>query len=421
MGHLQMHRGQLTRVCGKRLLATAPKGCGAYTGDTMKKILVLALVWAISAGESAAASCSAQNELDPPDVCSIDCPSGQAAECSNTNGAVTPSCECRGDLSDWLKMKMTPLPASAKPAISTLNITSSNTILQTDALGVVNQRLAGLRDYDLGESCRVVREPTECNDSCTKSVPLDLPGNLVPLRDPGGPACRPRTCYSTSTQCNRIIGKLTVSGPLQPETAAVVRIAEPNWKDIPTELLGLKESYRNCGPVAQSMTFNHAERTRVGHRVTKTKLVSTGHTINAEVNFKFEVFGGKSGISFNRRVDVTSAMDETDEHEETMSYSLPVNIPANSDLVITHTWIKRIVPVRYEGTVRLNAPVAANREGIATIAQVLPEPERRTFDFSGTVSTAMLMEGRTENHIVALKPADCISPMLTITRERIFK
>lgn len=38
-------------------------------------------------------SCEASNDVG--DTCSIECPAGESATCSNTSGASTPSCECR--------------------------------------------------------------------------------------------------------------------------------------------------------------------------------------------------------------------------------------------------------------------------------------------------------------------------------------
>ena len=82
-------------------------------------LMGVALLFVRSVKAADGSSCSATN-TNGDQTCSITCPAGQSASCSNGTGSTPPSCKCVGGLSSGGKVKITlskvPGPVAAKAA-----------------------------------------------------------------------------------------------------------------------------------------------------------------------------------------------------------------------------------------------------------------------------------------------------------------
>lgn len=372
---------------------------------------VLLLAFGLVHGQGGyAASCSASNEVG--DTCSIDCLAGESAQCSNGTGAQTPRCTCSGS-SGILPSRSWVL---AVPTVATSS--SGHSVAQTNAEQILNQKLASLRDYHLGNSCTDVKVGSECYgcDPCIVSTPAPLsilPKEIEPLR-----LCGPCICVPiTERRCQKVVGKLALSGALDVEAGPTVKFEEPNWKDIPTEAKGLKATYKWCNPRDTKEIFTHAVREQVGAKVTKSRVVNTGKEITASVNASFSpgtvsgVGGGVSaGVKFSNSISVSSGEEQDFRKEESFSRTFEVPVPAMYETVVVHYWIKRLVPLKYSGTVQVNGKVVQNQEGVQLVSQVLPSVADRTFDFAGEVLDVSLYEGRAESYSRKLSEDECKAP-----------
>jgi hypothetical protein len=365
-----------------------------------------ALIYASSAN---AASCSATNDVGGS--CSIDCPVGESAECTNSTGASTPECRCTGGGSPFRWGSWVLAPTATQPAMAP----APTSVVQTDVASVLTQRLATLKDYYLSDSCTNVKVGEECRgcDPCVLSTPAPGsrgPDSLLPAR-----LCGPCLCRAiTERRCSKVVGKLTLAGAIDVEEGPTVNFSEPNWKDIPVDFVGLKATYKWCNPKDTQEVFTHTVREEVGAKVSKNRVVNTGKevTVNASVSYSPGGIGGiggsiGGGVKFTNSISITSAEEQNYRKEETFTRSIPVPIPAMHETVYVHYWIKRTVPVKYRGTVQVNGSVAPNKEGIHRVSQVLTTPADRTFDFSGEVLDVSVYEGRAESYSRTLSEAEC--------------
>jgi hypothetical protein len=222
-------------------------------------------------------------------------------------------------------------------------------------------------------------------------------------------------CHDTySDVCDlKVMGKLAVSGPLTVTLPAKVAVDEPNWDDVATEIKGLRGTYRNCNDILQSWTFHHTEMSRVGGRVFKQQVVNVGKQFSAELGFKYDVskalgLTGKFSASFSNSVSVTDGAEQNFEQSATdLDVVLPSQVEKMKIQVITHEWMKKIVPINYHGIVQMDAPLQANLEGVKLLSDVFPDPTDRTFAFSGRVLDSTIWDVLTDNRSRALKPEEC--------------
>jgi len=58
------------------------------------------------------------------------------------------------------------------------------------------------------------------------------------------------------------------------------------------DIIGNRETYKNCAAVTQSETFSYSDTTTIDSRVTKTQTVANGADISIDLSFKFLGIGG---------------------------------------------------------------------------------------------------------------------------------
>jgi hypothetical protein len=184
------------------------------------------------------------------------------------------------------------------------------------------------------------------------------------------------------------------------------------------DIIGNRETYKNCAAITQSETFSYSDTTTIGSRVTKTQTVANGADISIDLSFKFLGIGGQTGVKFSHTVTITDTREEDYTSQRQLSFSVPISIPAMTLLTLQRSWIRREVPVEFSGTVQLNASVSSNLEGIGSVARVIPKASDRTFAFAGVVTDAQLYDGTTVNIGQPLKASDCTTPAVTVTAEQ---
>lgn len=345
----------------------------------------------------AQSSCSATNDNGDAS-CSISCELGQAAECRNGTGSGTPSCECKGTPQALTRY----LP---KPAAFNILGAGASGIEKTNVLESINQKLARLRDYQLSETCGQERTGRSCyREPCVTFTTSAVAKPLAQLER----YC-PHVCEDVySNVCRKVTGKLTATLPFSIEAPPIVVVTEPNWKDIPSEVLGYRETYTNCTSLAQSIIFKHGETVRTGSKVSKTKAVGTTEKIDAKVDFKFtDSFGGGLSVGYSNTVTITDVDEQNQEQTKPLEMTIPLNIASGAKVVMDHKWIRREVPIPYRGTVTLDSSVGVNREGIARVSQVLSNTTERTFAFAGVIQHSTLLEGETRVIETKLSAPDC--------------
>lgn len=372
----------------------------------------------------AQSSCSATNDNQDAS-CSISCEVGQAAVCRNGTGSSTPTCECTGSSIDIFRKSpaKTTTADSAKAPPSTATSTPVQRVEQTNVLDVINQRLSKLPDFELGRQCRQVQDGQICRPirTCVHRVPNQQTSVLSSLEC--GETCFPRY----KEVCTTLVGKLTATTPLLLQSEPQVTIKDPNWSDIPSQVIGYREIYTNCSEIEQSRLFKHSSVTKEGTRISKTKVLRTGDTnaltVNAKVTFKIaEGIGGEVGGSTSRTVShdftVTDAGESNAEQTVNLEESFPLRIPAMAQMTIEHSWIRRETPIPFQGFVVLDAPLTTNLGGKTFASQVLPAQADRTFPFEGTVNFSFTADGKTSVVQRNLTPAQCgINKALSVKGE----
>lgn len=333
-------------------------------------------------------SCSATNDNGDA-TCSISCPVGQSAECRNGTGSSSPECGCSGE--SQLDSIFIPRPDSA----GTLAFAPSS-LEHTNVLQSINAKLAGLRNYALRQTCSREQVGRECvGEPCVLSSPAVAPS----IRGPQLLCRSPRICYDTfETVCRNVNGKLTSSPSFTIEKPPSVVVEEPNWKDIPTEVLGYRETYINCTSLKQSISFRHGETVRTGRKASKTKAIATNDRIDVKVEYKLAKDLGPSiggGYSYSKTVTITDLNEESEEETRPLEKVIPLDIASGTQVVMDHQWIRREVPILFNGRVTLDSAIEKNLEGIHRASQVLTNTADRTFEFSGVIQHNLLLEGKT--------------------------
>jgi hypothetical protein len=204
------------------------------------------------------------------------------------------------------------------------------------------------------------------------------------------------------------MGKLTAVRSLLPESLPIAETKEPNWRDIPSEVIGYRETYTNCTSLEQSITFKHTETTRVGARVSKTKQIANTEKIDANLEFRYaDVISGGVSVGFSKTITITDAAEESYEDNRTFDSTVPLRIAANTRVVMDHRWIRREVPIVFTGIITTDGAVAPNQEGIGRISQVLTNISDRKFEFAGVVTSSTLVEGDTTVRETRMNPNEC--------------
>jgi hypothetical protein len=375
-----------------------------------------AVLFFAATSASAQSSCSATNDNEDAE-CSISCAVGQSAECQKGTGSSTPVCECRGDVNSASAFKR----AQILPFNSRLLAAASGSIERTDVLTNVNTKLASLKDYQLAESCQeravgriCYREPCVHSNPSTSGLGTTKPTGIAPQ----GFANCPRRCDTEYKMvCTPVVGKLTAVAPVDVVGDPKVVITPPNWKDIPSSVLGYRETYVNCSSLQQTINFKHSESTRVGAKVSKQKTLSTTTKIDVKVDFNFfDLTKGELGVGFSQTVGVNDANEQSFEENRVLETNVPLAIAPMTRVVMDHYWLKREVPVAFSGTVVLDSPVQQNREGITRLSQVLVSESDRTFPFSGLIASTALAEGSTSVVETKLSQTQCSSTPGTFIR-----
>ena len=388
----------------------------------MKFALAIAIA-VLSTIVNAQGACSETN--DNGDVsCSVSCQVGQAAVCTHGVGSNPPTCECSGSPENLAKLKALGIKpktfnfpmylASSKlkatgPSAS-LVAPPGQTLEQTDVLVSINAKLATLPDQTLSESCSQVVTGRECHEigpGCNMLASTSIVSRL------GGGSCRATCKDVVQRRCSPVIGKFTAAPPFTLASPVNTDVSEPNWKDIPSAILGYRERYTNCTSIQQSINFRHTETTKVGTRVSKTKSLKLGSSIGVKIDFKFFDVGSSISVNFNREVTVSDVAEESQEETRSLEITVPLIVPPMTSLLMDHQWIRREVPIKFQGTVSLDAPLAPNLVGKTVISQVLPNITDRTFKFEGFVNSSYTAEGDTR--VVETKLSQGICGSLTLT------
>lgn len=331
-------------------------------------------------------------------------------------------------LSTWLIISLFYSAAQAQqelPSIADYEISTSRERLIEDVTPTINTALAQLRDYHITDACSQVQEGLTCRR-----------GPCIPVSGEGFPQrpyifeasfsydlARMMCTYidvcdpNMVTRCAPSMGKLTVGGPLVVQDITRLVMSPPNKNEVPADYLALKESYRNCSPEKGQFTFTHNLEDEVGVLVRKQKSIKTGssYTLGAKFSFKYtDLFGADftGSMTISENITVTDLEDQNYREEKSYSFSLPVTVPSNHELTVTHEWIKRIVPVEYKGTAVLDGQISTNKEGITLISQVLSDEDMRHFDFNGILELALVFEGKTVVLTRELVASDCPPPVL---------
>lgn len=345
-------------------------------------------------------SCSATNDNGDA-TCSISCPVGQSAECRNGTGSSSPECGCSGE--SQLVSIFIPRPDST----GTLAFAPSS-LEHTNVLQSINAKLAGLRDYALRKTCSRERVGRECRD---ESCGVFSSGESRDIREQFLPCQNPRVCYDVfDTICRNVTGKLTSSPSFTIEIPPSVVVEEPNWKDIPTEILGYRETYINCTSLKQSISFRHGETVRTGRKASKTKAIATNDRIDVKVEYKLAKDLGPSiggGYSYSKTVTITDLNEESEEETRPLEKVIPLDIASGTQVVMDHQWIRREVPIFFNGRVTLDSAIEKNLEGIHRASQVLKNTADRTFEFSGVIQHSLLLEGKTRVIETKMTEGEC--------------
>lgn len=350
------------------------------------------VAWSLAALAGAAfgdSSCSAKN--DDGGRCQATCVAGQTAQCKDESGSLTPTCECTGEPTDGgLVLRR-----------GKLKLFNLDTAVVTNVKESTSAKLVGLRDYKLANSCQSVLVGQQCDANT----------------HPGCATCAPVRKYVCSPiyedRCTTVTGKLTLTELLLPQTVEAV-VKEPNWKAIPSEYLGLKETYTNCSTEKQSATYKHSEKVTVGQKITKSNALDTERAIGAKVSYAWNPGqNGEISASFKQTVRVSQQEEQTNTEEKYFEVVQPLNFGIMKRYSYDHAWIRREIPIEYAGVVVVDATLASNMEGVTLLSQVLQEKDR-TFPFSGVITDTRSYEGQTSLRETELKPADCASPQLFI-------
>lgn len=365
-------------------------------------VLALALLPHSALSQS---SCAAQNE-NGDQRCSISCPAGQSASCSDATGSNAPSCTCAG-ISENLKVKSSLFALRKGQIFEAMDFVapSPSPIEDTDLISVINTKLATLPDYHLRDSCS-----GQLDQSCWLSRFNQI--NAFP----GDPAFRvalyeQARAVCTRNVCQPVSGKLTVQGPLNVSAGPTVKVDTPNWDDIPADVDMHHQTYKNCSAVQQSDTFTHSVTRTVGDQITKTHVLTTGSSQTVQISAGLKIgianFGGSDTLAFSSQTQITDSSMDSHTEQKTDTISLPLIVPPMTLLDLKHSFIQYRVPIPFSGTIAVDGQVSSNLAGISQISSVLPNASDRIFTFSGIVTDSTLLDATTETHQKTLTANDC--------------
>jgi hypothetical protein len=253
-----------------------------------------------------------------------------------------------------------------------------------DAPAILNAKLAQLPDHRLADTCKEV-QTREC---INHEAPRISAESVMPF-----------DCFTiTKQQCSPQSGKLTVGQLMAVSTN--VTIGKVDWGNIPKDVFTAQQEYLNCTAVTQTQTLHHTETITKGSSVQKTKTVDNTISLGVSITGKVDVgiWGGSTTTSLNisNKVTMSEATTESFARTETQSVDLPITVPPNTFVSADHYFIQYTVPVPFSGTVVLDGPINANKDGIDRVSQVLPGADDRTFDFQGTILDRNLIDQKSD-------------------------
>jgi hypothetical protein len=336
----------------------------------------------------AQSSCSATNSNNDM-RCSITCPAGQTASCSDATGSTPPDCHCSVNPSVQASNNHGTNAITVELAAGPTSPSQVTPIQNTNLLEVIDSKLAGLANHNLSKTCH-----------------LEIKQAAISF---GGP--------SFQLVCQIVVGKLSVQSPLIISAGPTVTLGEPNWDDIPSDIFRQHTSYKNCSSVQQTETFQHSVTLSVGDQVTKSKTLTTGSTQQIQLSGSFAIgikdvgtgtFGGNTTFSISTSASITDTGAESHTETKQDSVSLPLAVPPMTELRENHAFIQYKVPIPFHGTVTVDAQLARNLDGITLLSSVLPDPVDRTFEFSGVVINNTLIDTKTETTERQLTATDCV-------------
>lgn len=346
---------------------------------------------------SNASSCNAHN--DNGDTCSIDCPVGESAQCTNATGSSTPTCECSSSLH---KSKLTPQDVSLKEGEDK----NQPAIQSTNAADVLNKVLSEQRDVNLRNTC--VKVETGEQICRTIKQPCFMPGKIETQGIPEHNfMCRDTICYPVlKDSCSVVKGKVSVVGLVSVVGDATVKVEDPNWKGIPVQHIGRRLTYLNCSDIEQSQQFNITQEITIGSRILMTKSIENTTQTSFKLGFSYAISGDVS-TSFSRKVSFSNQEEQAYAEKKTYQESYPVKVAPNSFTTFEVSWSRIEVPIRFTGTAIVDASVTPNLEGIISASQLITKPEDRTIEFEGIVYDSNVFGASTKNLTRAATAADC--------------
>jgi hypothetical protein len=277
-------------------------------GIRSRVMLLLVLISIFQINAFADSTCSASS-TNGDQTCTVSCPSGQTAQCSNGSGSTPPDCHCSGTpgtsqlKTGRFQLDLTNAKKSAEAAsTSTASLTTPAPVENTNLLDVINSRLATLPGHHLRDSCQQV-----------------LCGAF---------------CINTAYQ--HINGKLTVQSPLIVSGGPTVKVSEPDGKSIPADFYLAHAKYKNCGTIQQSQTFQHSITLTEGTQITKTKALQTGSSVSLQMHADFKIsddfsLGGSTQYTLSAQSTITDANAESYTSQKQESVSNPILIPPMSE------------------------------------------------------------------------------------------
>ncbi|UTM60481.1 hypothetical protein L4174_023740 (plasmid) [Photobacterium sp. CCB-ST2H9] len=364
---------------------------------------------------SASSSCDASNDFG--DTCSISCPEGEAAQCTDGGESRQPECECEEDPSssdeDIHTSRVLLYPYKESSLMDSLEYKTASSSdssdldirleTETNIEEIINAKLNGLKNYYLRDQCyeKVVGrkceyEPIPC---IVSSVDLNYEFGLAF----DCPPVSHKSCYDVKENvCKKISGKLELGQGIKVQGEPEVQVTKDRIKAIPQAAMVMTTKFTNCSTEKQSYTFKHDEETRTGILYSNTDTLKSKQGLSISANVGINVGFIKGGISVSRseskEVQASKRSDESEYLTKTFSFAEPVKVSELTKSISEHSFLKQFAEAPYEGTVVVDGPIKSNKSGINKLSDVFPEEKDRTFRFKGILR----VEYMAENHISVL-------------------
>jgi len=333
--------------------------------------MACALLFFFCTGAIADSYCEATN-TDGSGRCSVSCPDGQSAQCTDGTGASTPTCICSGTNATGKKSdKVAPKP-----------LTFASSLDNTNLIDVVNGKLAQLPLHHLSDSCHEETDRTKCTiqETCHGGI------------EHGGGCTEHEVCKMKQV-CMPVMGHLTVAPPLIVVEGPHVALSTTPLDNVPTSTALKTGRWNNCSSVEQSDTFTHSDTFVVGTTVNKTKTIGTGKaettSVSGKVSFSYAGIGGDVGASktatVSSSITYSDATTESFTHTTTDTDQKMVRVPPKAAVEYTHYFIQLHVPVPFTGSAVVDGQLSHNMDGLNLLSQVLPTVGDRTFPFAGSI------------------------------------